>query len=444
MLEDVKTYFANFDGRMNTCRTIALWIAIALVIAFVVTRVYVAVVTKKRKQMQSSSNLGDTSNAIDESISHDESVLDNGVNDVDNSDLAKNKNAKASVNASKSLNASENDDAITRRALSLLNGAWIAIAIVVSIAFIIAFFVCYLVDVSKGEDVLVPILFYPLMTLAITIVGGGTAIFFKPNKIVRIVSGAVAAAALIAVVVCMGVYYASGESGEAFSNLGLYLSSVALIAAVIAFAFVTDKDKSGFDTRSITFAAVCVALSFALSYVRLFKLPMGGSITLASMLPLMLFSFMFGCRKGIIVGLAYGVLQAIQDPWIIHPAQFALDYLIAFASIGLCGCFKAKGLHKKNVRLQFVLGATVACGFRFLSHYLAGVFAFGAYGEFYAVEYNMAVLANPYMYSFVYQCMYVIPELIIVLIVGTIVLSSSSFRRQIEKYSAKREVKAKA
>lgn len=58
------------------------------------------------------------------------------------------------------------------------------------------------------------------------------------------------------------------------------------------------------------------------------------------MLPLMLFSYMFGIRKGIIVGAIYGVLQAIQDPWIIHPAQFFLDYPIAFAMTGLAGIFK--------------------------------------------------------------------------------------------------------
>ena len=66
-------------------------------------------------------------------------------------------------------------------------------------------------------------------------------------------------------------------------------------------------------------------MSFALSYVRIFRLPMGGSITFASMLPFMLYSYMYGTKKGVLAGLVYGVLQAVQDPWIIHPAQFALD-----------------------------------------------------------------------------------------------------------------------
>ena len=51
-------------------------------------------------------------------------------------------------------------------------------------------------------------------------------------------------------------------------------------------------------------------MSFALSYLRIVKMPQGGSITIASLLPLMLYSFMFGTKKGVFAGLIYGVLQA--------------------------------------------------------------------------------------------------------------------------------------
>ena len=50
MLEDVKSYFANFDGATNICRTIALWITIVLVVAFVATKVYAAVLAKVSKK----------------------------------------------------------------------------------------------------------------------------------------------------------------------------------------------------------------------------------------------------------------------------------------------------------------------------------------------------------------------------------------------------------
>ena len=386
MLNDIKYYFANFNGATNSCRTVALWVTIALVVAFAASKLYVAIYSAR-------------------SGKYDKAELD--------------------------------------KFGKLFNGAWITVALVTAVAFIVTFAACYFVDVAAGEDMLVPMLFYPLLVLALAVAASAIAIFVKPQKLVKIICGAVCGAAFIAVLVCLIVYYTSGEAVEnnwgtdVLSSLGLYLSAIFVAAAVVVFAFVADRSKRPVDTRTITFAAVCVALSFALSYVRIFKMPMGGSITFASMLPIMLFAFMFGSRKGVLVGLIYAILQAIQDPWIIHPAQFVLDYAVAFAAIGLTGCIRDLGLFKGNMRAQFALGATIASFIRFISHYFAGVFAFGMYGAGFAAEYDMPLLANEYFYSFVYQCMYIIPELIIVLAVSMIVMSSKTFRRQIEIYSAK-------
>ena len=53
-------------------------------------------------------------------------------------------------------------------------------------------------------------------------------------------------------------------------------------------------------------------------------------------------------RAAVLAALSvYGVLQAVQNPWLIHPAQFILDYPVAFAAIGLGGIFtKIKKLAK--------------------------------------------------------------------------------------------------
>lgn len=374
MLDDIKTYFANFTDATNTCRTIALWVTVALLIAFVISRMYIVIARKKQ--------------------AYDEGAL--------------------------------------TAASKIANGAWIVIALTAAVCFIVTFTSCYFVDVAHGKDVLVPILFYPLLVAVIAVVASAIALFVKPNIITKIICAVVCGCALVAVITCMIVYYSSGKAGEALSNIGLYLSAVILAAAMIAAAILCDRKSKPMDTRTITYAAVCVALSFALSYVRLFKMPMGGSITFASMLPLMLFAFMFGSRKGVAVGVIYGLLQAIQDPWIIHPAQFALDYLVAFGGIGLTGCMRELGMFKGNMRAQFALGAVIACVLRFLAHYFAGVFAFGMYGAGYAAEYRVSALASEYFYSFVYQCLYLIPELAIVIVAAMLVLSSSSFRKQIE------------
>lgn len=164
-------------------------------------------------------------------------------------------------------------------------------------------------------------------------------------------------------------------------------------------------------------------------------MPMGGSITFASTLPIMLFSYMYGSRKGVLAGLIYGALQAVQDPWILHPAQFLLDYGVAFAGIGVAGCLKDFGLFKNNPRAQFSLGAVIAGVLRFISHFFSGAFAFGSFGAGYAEEFGIPALNNPYVYSLVYQAMYVIPDLLIVIIIGLILFSSKNFVRQVERYT---------
>jgi thiamine transporter len=366
MFADITNYFANFKGATNICRTVMLWLAIALVVAFIVCKLAI----KKDKQ-------------------------------------------------------------------PLVNKVSLFVALGYAAVSIIMFSTLKFID-----DDIVAITFYPLLVLAIVCVLGALAVALKNEKWVKITAISVIGAALVAALVCMIVYYVSGDAAEwnwvsedDVNNVGLYIAAVILAAIIIAVAFVADRNSNGFDARTLSFAAVCVALSFALSYVRFFKMPMGGSITFASMLPIMLFSYMYGCRKGILTGFIYGILQAVQDPWILHPAQFVLDYGTAFAAIGLTGCIKDFGLLKGKMRLQFTLGGIIAGVLRFVSHFFSGAFAFGSFGASYASEYGVAAFNNAYFYSFVYQCMYVIPELIIVLVVGAILLSSKSFAKQVERYS---------
>ena len=126
--------------------------------------------------------------------------------------------------------------------------------------------------------------------------------------------------------------------------------------------------------------AAAIALSFALSYVTFFKMPQGGSITLASMLPILVYGYRFGTRRGIIAGLVYGLLQAVQDPWIIHPAQFLLDYPLAFAMLGLAGWLRTLRPKGKDGNLViFLVGGVTAVILRYFAHVISGIFAFSTY-----------------------------------------------------------------
>ena len=292
-----------------------------------------------------------------------------------------------------------------------------------------------LLSMSFSEDGIVAILFYPLLALIISIAVSGIVLVFKRDTAVYITIGTFVGAAVIAVFVCMGVHFAGGDAAEMnwISNkdvhpLALYIFAALAIGIVLFVAFfVGRKDKTGFTTKSITYAAISVAMSFALSYLRIVKMPQGGSITVASLLPLMIYSCMFGVKKGVFAGMIYGLMQAIQDSYILHPAQFVLDYPAAFACIGMAGLFFSLNALKKIPTLQFALGAIIAGLGRFLMHFISGIFAFGAF----APEGTSVV-----WYSFTYQSAYVFPDLVICIFIGILLFSSKTFVRLIKQYNS--------
>ncbi len=281
-----------------------------------------------------------------------------------------------------------------------------------------------------ADDGIVLQVFLPILVAAIVIILAALVFGFSKSKTARLVAALVALAALVAALVALGVYYATGKPAEDnwltnddVETIGLYVSAAALIVVLGALAFLFDKGKKGFDTKSIAYAAVCIAMSFALSYIRIVKMPQGGSVTIAATLPLMLYAYMFGTKKGVFAGIVYGILQAVQDPYILHPAQFLLDYPLASAGIGVAGIL-AGSKTIKTPAVQFAIGSVVAGVLRFLSSFLSGMFAFGAF----APEGQ-----SPFVYSLVYQATYVPLDVAIATVVGVIILLSKSFVKQIDK-----------
>ena len=279
-----------------------------------------------------------------------------------------------------------------------------------------------------------------LVTLCLILVGAVVSfVLLKKNpktaKIFSVVAAVICAVSLVVTLVLIAVYFGNNIAGDGYytegygelNSVALYVSAAILVVGAIVAAFVIDKDKSAFDTRTIAFAGVAVALSFALSYVKLWEMPQGGSVTLASMLPVMLFAYVYGIKKGLIVGLIYGILQAVQDPYIVHPAQFLLDYPVAFAMVGFAGAFKGVKIFEKSPQIKFALSAAVAAVLRFVSHVLSGVFAFGAY----ALDLGKN---NFFLYSLAYNS-FVFIDLLIVIVAGVILFSSKGFVNELSKFS---------
>lgn len=302
----------------------------------------------------------------------------------------------------------------------------------------------YMQIFEKGYEQYDMLLYYvmvPAIMLAAIAVAGIIAAYIasmfsqKTFKITIITVASLFGAMLLIDFILLAVYFNSGTAENnnwefltKQENIWLYVSAAILIVVIAAAAVLCGrKKKNSFDSKSISYAAICIAMSFALSYIKFFEMPQGGSLTLASLVPLLLYSYMFGTKKGVLAGLIYGVLQAVQDPWIIHPAQFLLDYPIAFAAIGLGGIFGELKALEKLPQVKFALGAIVAGLLRYISHLLSGVFAFNSY----AADHGL----NAWIYSLGYNS-FVWPDIAIAIAVGVILLSSRAFAAQVGKVQA--------
>ncbi len=142
--------------------------------------------------------------------------------------------------------------------------------------------------------------------------------------------------------------------------------------------------------------AMMVAITYVLHLFKIYQAPYGGSVTLGSMVPLLLFAFRHGPGAGVLAGAAYGFLDYFVEPYFVHPVQLILDYPLAYGLLGLAGFFRS----------NIYLGSAVGILGRLLSHFISGVVFFAQYAE-----------GNVYLYSLVYNAQYLVPELIIAIVV---------------------------
>lgn len=144
-----------------------------------------------------------------------------------------------------------------------------------------------------------------------------------------------------------------------------YAVSVAVMLAVFLAAVCfagkmhTENASGSFSAQKLTFCSMGIALAFAASYLRLFHFPYGGSVTLCSMLFIVLIADWYGVRTGVLTGFAYGMLQFLQEPYVLSLFQVCCDYLFAFAALGLAGFFR----RSRNGLLKGYLAAVFARGF---------------------------------------------------------------------------------
>jgi len=152
--------------------------------------------------------------------------------------------------------------------------------------------------------------------------------------------------------------------------------------------------KRKFSTRIIAEMVMFVSLATVLSYIKIIRLPQGGSVTAASMVPILWLSLRRGPKVGLFAATVYGLVQFALEPFIFHPAQVLLDYPIAFGLLGLAGFFQKRPF----------IGVGLGIIGRFVAHFFSGIIFFASY-----TPKGM----HPAIYSAAYNGGYLLVELMI-------------------------------
>ncbi|MCL2698652.1 MAG: energy-coupled thiamine transporter ThiT [Oscillospiraceae bacterium] len=171
-------------------------------------------------------------------------------------------------------------------------------------------------------------------------------------------------------------------------------------------------------------SAVLLGLACALSLVQIFKMPMGGSVTLLSMLPIVLVSIKYGIRWGLCVAFLFAAFEFATGlgtvmTWGMSPQAVvgisALDYFVPYTLLGLAGVFRKTGF------TGWCTGIAMVMFIRFASHFLSGVIIFGQWAP---------EGTTPIVHSIAYNSAYMMPELIFTMI-GAVTLFKAPYVRKL-------------
>lgn len=192
------------------------------------------------------------------------------------------------------------------------------------------------------------------------------------------------------------------------------------------------------ETKKIAVCSIMTALSVILSFIKIFDLPYGGSITFFSMLPVMFAGYAYGAKWGVISGAVLGLVQCISGAGTSlaylteSPLSFVLcllfDFLVAFAVLGFSGIFKNR---IKNPKTSFALGVIFAGMLRFICHFITGWYVWGSYAEsvLSSTETGTKIVEAlsgqtlAAVYSLVYNGSYMLPEIAITAIGAVLLIS---------------------
>ena len=191
-------------------------------------------------------------------------------------------------------------------------------------------------------------------------------------------------------------------------------------------------------TKSLVECAIMIALATVLSMIKLAELPYGGSITIASMLPIAIIAYRRGMGWGLGSAFVYGIVQQLLGlnslsyvtTWQSIVAVILLDYIVAFTVIGFAGIFRNK---IKNQAVALTLGCVFVSILRYICHVISGA----------TVWAGLSIPTQAALsYSFVYNATYMLPECIILAVTAAYIGSVIDFREEKLKRAVKADTKA--
>jgi thiamine transporter len=181
---------------------------------------------------------------------------------------------------------------------------------------------------------------------------------------------------------------------------------------------------------TLTECSLLIALGVVLSFCKLYEAPLGGAVTLLSMLPVIYISFKHGVVWGLASGFIYSVTQLIfglgSIAYIPTPLGVVgcilFDYLLPFTVLGLAGITMIKKPEKQsNAYIAVVAGTFIAITLRFLCHLFAGAVIW--YEITKAGEWNDYVFKySAWVYSFIYNITYLGPDGGLVLLASPVIV----------------------
>lgn len=207
----------------------------------------------------------------------------------------------------------------------------------------------------------------------------------------------------------MNNFFATPEGAWGDGSVHLTTVGILIVIAVIAVLLIVAaimrqrkaEKKSVLTTKQLVYSAAAIALAMVCSMIKLFEMPMGGSVTMLSMFFIVLIAYWYGPYAGIMTAVAYGLVQFVMEPIFYSIPQMLLDYPLAFGALGLAGFFSNK---KWGLQLGYAVGVLG----RFVFSTISGVVFFASYAP---------EGMHPLVYSSGYQASYLLPEAIVTLII---------------------------